>query len=99
MQQSNSMNIDTGILINQRKIVQKHEKFAKRLTQFENKWYTCQTSKHQSSTLIKKRLSNSMTIDTGILRNQKEIAQKHEKFAERLTQFENEWYTCQTSKH
>ena len=40
-----------------------------------------------------------MNIDTGILRNQKEIAQKHEKFAERLTQFENEWYTCQTSKH
>ena len=40
-----------------------------------------------------------MNIDTGILRNQKEISPKHEKFAERLTQFENEWYTCQTSKH
>ena len=39
-----------------------------------------------------------MNIYTGILGNQKEISQKHEKFAERLTQFENELYTCQTSK-
>ena len=33
-----------------------------------------------------------MNIDTGILRNEKEIFQKHEKFAERLIQFEKKWY-------
>ena len=46
MQQSNSMNIDTGILRNEKEIFQKHEKFAERLIQFEKKWYTFQTSKH-----------------------------------------------------